>query len=71
MCVILVILSVMGLFSDFITHMLDSIDGLLLLAVCLMMTGLFSLLIFFCLKGAGWLPHRSNAGGEEQTAQGK
>ncbi len=71
MCAVLVALSLLGLFSDFVTRLFDSLDGLLLLAVCLMMAGVFSVMIFLYLKDAGWLPHRSRASGEGAAGQGK
>jgi len=58
MCLIIVLLAVAGLASDFLTHLLSSMDGLLLFMVCLMMGGVFSLLILLYANDAGWLPKR-------------
>ena len=60
-CVTLIVLSVAGLASDFMTRLISSVDGLLLLMICLMMAGIFSLMIFVLAKEAGWLPSRSRA----------
>ena len=60
-CVTLIVLSVAGLASDFMTRLISSVDGLLLLMICLMMAGLFSFMIFVLAKEAGWLPSRSRA----------
>src|ERR1700674_813478 len=60
-CVTVIVLSVAGLASDFMTRLISSVDGLLLLMICLMMAGLFSLMIFVLAKEAGWLPSRSRA----------
>jgi hypothetical protein len=54
-CVTLIALSIVGLASDFVTRLLSSIDGLLLLMICLMMAGIFSLMLFILVKEAGWL----------------
>jgi hypothetical protein len=58
MCLIIVLLAVAGLASDFLTHLLSSMDGLLLFMVCLLMGGVFSLLILLYANDAGWLPKR-------------
>jgi hypothetical protein len=60
-CVIVIVLSVAGLASDFMTRLISSVDGLLLLMICLMMAGIFSLMVFVLAKEAGWLPSRSRA----------
>ena len=57
-CVIVIVLSVAGLASDFVTRLVSSVDGLLLLMICLMMAGIFSLMVFVLAKEAGWLPSR-------------
>ena len=54
-CVTLIALSIVGLASDFVTRLLSSVDGLLLLMICLMMAGIFSLMLFVLVKEAGWL----------------
>ncbi len=71
MCAALVVLSLVGIVSAFVTHVFDSLDGLLLLAVCMMMAGIFMLMILWFLKDAGWLPRRSSASGDDSAAQGK
>jgi len=55
-CLFVVLLSVAGLASDFITHLLGNIDGLLLFAICLMMVGLFGLMLFMIFQEEGWVP---------------
>jgi len=71
MCGALVVLSLLGIVSAFVTHVFDSLDGLLLLAVCLMMAGIFTLMFIWFLKDAGWLPRRSVSSGDNAAAQGK
>jgi len=71
MCAVLIVLAVLGVVSAFVTHLLDSMDGLLLLAVCLMMAGIFALMILWFLKDAGWLPHRSSGSNDSPAAPAK
>jgi hypothetical protein len=54
MCAVLVILSVLGIAGGFSRELLGSLDGLLMLAVCLMMALIFVLLIFVLGKEQGW-----------------
>jgi len=56
LCLFVIVLSLAGLASDFITHLLGNIDGLLLFAICLMMVGLFALMLLMIFKEEGWLP---------------
>lgn len=58
MSLAIVLLAVAGLASDFLTHLLDSMDGLLLFAICLMMAGVFLLMVLMYARDAGWLPKR-------------
>ena len=55
-CLIVIVLSLAGLVAAFLTRLVTSIDGLLLLMICLMMGGLFSLMLFLTAKEEGWLP---------------
>ncbi|HEX2711594.1 MAG TPA: hypothetical protein VHM88_05135, partial [Candidatus Acidoferrales bacterium] len=54
-CAVIVVLALVGLTWDFRTGLEFNIDGLLLLLVCLMMGGLFSLMLLLIAKDAGWL----------------
>jgi hypothetical protein len=54
-CAVIVLLALAGLVLAFATQLEFSIDGLLLLAVCLMMGGIFSLMLLLLAKEAGWL----------------
>ena len=64
MCLGILILAVLGLASDFVTHLLDSMDGLLLFAVCLLMGGVFTLMLLMYANDAGWLPKRRRKSSE-------
>ena len=54
-CAMIVLLALVGLAWGFWTGLEFDIDGLLLLLVCLMMGGLFSLMLLLIAKDAGWL----------------
>ena len=71
MCAVLIVLSVLGVVSAFVTRVFDSMDGLLLLAVCLMMAGIFALMSFWFLKDAGWLPHPSKGASDGPAVSAK
>jgi len=58
MSLAIVLLAVAGLASDFLTRLLSSMDGLLLFMICLMMGGVFSLMLLMYANDAGWLPKR-------------
>lgn len=60
-CALMIVLSLAGLASDFITHLLGNIDGLLLFAICVMIAGLFALMLFQMAKEEGWIPARHKA----------
>ncbi len=72
MCAIVILLSVAGLASAFITGLVTSVDGLLLLMICLMMGGLFTLMLLLTAKDEGWLPGFSKkASAPAKTKEGK
>jgi hypothetical protein len=58
MTLAIILLAVLGLASDFVTHLLSSMDGLLLFMICLMMGGIFTLMLLMYANDAGWLPKR-------------
>jgi hypothetical protein len=60
-CLIIIVLSLVGVIADFFTHIALNIDGLLLLATCLMMGGLFTLMLFLIARDQGWIPRREKA----------
>ncbi len=57
-CITVIALAIAGLASDFATRLLSSVDGLLLLMICLLTGGIFSLMLFVLAKEAGWLGKR-------------
>ena len=67
-CVLIVLLSAAGLASVVITHLDLSLDGLLLIMTCLMMGGLFLLMLALIAKEQGWLPTRHKKESPEAPA---
>jgi len=67
-CLLMIVFSLAGLASDFITHLLCSIDGLLLFGICLMMIGIFALMLLAMAKEEGWLPSRHAKAAETAPA---
>jgi len=55
-CLAVVLLSVAGIVAALLTGLLPGLDGLLLVFVCLMMGGLFSMPLLTLAKQNGWLP---------------
>jgi len=55
MSVVMIILSILGIIAGFSRDLFGGIDGLLLLAIALMILLVFSLLLFFQAKTLGWL----------------
>ena len=60
-CALMVVLSLAGFASDFITHLIGNIDGLLLFAISLMILGIFAVMLLQLVKEEGWIPaHKEN-----------
>jgi len=55
-CALVVLLSLFGFVSAFLTHLDLSLDGLLLILISLMMAAIFGLTLLSMLKEAGLLP---------------
>jgi hypothetical protein len=66
-CVTVIVLSVAGLASDFMSRLLSSVDGLLLLMICLLMAGLFSVMLLVLAKEAGLLGKKHPASSSPGT----
>jgi hypothetical protein len=60
-CMVVIALSVVGTISAFVTDLQRDIDGLLLILVCALMGGLFSITLLLLAKSHGWLPHLSRS----------
>jgi hypothetical protein len=55
MSVVMIVLSILGIIAGFSRDLFGGIDGLLLLAIALMILLVFSLLLLFQAKALGWL----------------
>jgi hypothetical protein len=64
MSVVMIILSILGIIAGFSRDLFGGIDGLLILAIALMILLVFSLLLFFQAKQLGWL-------GKHHTEEGQ
>jgi hypothetical protein len=63
MCAVMVVLSILGLVGGLSTRLIGSLDGLLIIAVCLTMALIFGILLFVLAKEQGWLGKRGTDGG--------
>jgi hypothetical protein len=73
-CGLFILLSLWGIVWDITSGLLASgIDGIMLVFVCLMMGGIFSLMLLLLLHSAGVLPSfgHSKSGAAAPAAQGK
>jgi hypothetical protein len=57
-CLLIVVLSVAGLASDFLTRLDLDLDGLLLILTCLLMGLLFLITLLVIAKEQGWIRQR-------------
>jgi CHASE2 domain-containing sensor protein len=58
MCVVMIVLSIMGIIAGFSRDLFGGIDGLLILGIALMILLVFSALLFFQAKQLGWIGKR-------------
>jgi uncharacterized membrane-anchored protein len=63
MCAVMLVLSILGLVGGLSTQLFGSLDGLLIIAVCLTMALIFGILLFVLAKEQGWLGKRGSDGG--------
>ena len=72
MCAAVIVLSLLGIAAGVSRGLFGSLDGLLMLVVCVMMALIFALLLFALAKERGWLgKHRQEKGPEASSAKGK
>jgi hypothetical protein len=63
MCAVMILLSIFGIVGGLSRRLFGGLDGLLMLAVCLMMALIAALLLFVLAKGQGWLgKHKAEDG---------
>ena len=70
MCVVLIVLSVLGIAGGFSRGLFGNMDGILMLGVCLMVALIFAILLLVLAKGQGWLGKKSD-GATGSTAAAK
>jgi hypothetical protein len=58
MCVVMIVLSILGIIAGFSRDLFGGIDGLLILGIALMILLVFTLLLFFQAKQLGWMGKR-------------
>ena len=60
-CGLLILLSLGGIVLTVLSDLIWTLDGLLLVVICLTVAGVFSLYVFLGMKELGWLPTRKSA----------
>ena len=68
MCAVMIVLSILGLVGGLSRDLLGNIDGLLILAVCLLMLLVSALLLFGLAKEQGWIGKHKDGGGTAAPA---
>ena len=68
MCAVMIVLSILGIVGGLSRDLFGSIDGLLILAVCLMMVLISALLLFGVAQEQGWLGKHKNEDGPATPA---
>ncbi len=61
-CAVMLVLSILGIVGALSTRLRGNLDGLLMLAVCLMSALIFALLLLVLAKERGWLGKRDPNG---------
>lgn len=62
MSVVMIVLSILGIIAGFSRDLFGGIDGLLILAIALMILLVFSMLLLFQAKQLGWLGRHHDQG---------
>ena len=68
MCVVMIVLSVLGIAGGLSRGLFGNMDGILMLGVCLMMALIFAILLLVLAKGQGWLGKKSDGNGASPAA---
>jgi len=67
-CAVMLGLSIFGILGGLSARLFGTLDGLLMLAVCLMTALIFAILLFVLAKERGWLGKRGPDGGSATPA---
>ena len=67
-CLVTLAASVWGIVAAFTTRIELNIDGIMLVGVCLLMAGIFSLMLLLLAREQGWLPARRKMEVKQEVA---
>jgi len=71
-CLLFIVLSILGIVWDVASGLITSgIDGIMLAGICLMMAGIFAIMLLVVLHSAGMLPKFGKAKAETTSAPAK
>jgi hypothetical protein len=70
-CAVMLVLSIVGILGGLSARLFGSLDGLLMLAVCMMTALIFAILLFVLAKERGWLGKRGPDGGAATPSSAK
>jgi uncharacterized RDD family membrane protein YckC len=62
-CAVMLVLSILGIVGGLSPRLRGSLDGLLIVAICLMTALVFAILLFVLAKERGWIGKRGSDGG--------
>jgi len=70
-CAVMLVLSIVGILGGLSARLFGTLDGLLMLAVCMMTALIFAILLFVLAKERGWLGKRGPSGGAAAASSAK
>jgi uncharacterized RDD family membrane protein YckC len=70
-CAVMLLLSILGVAGGLSTRLRGTLDGLLIVAICLMTAVIFAILLFVLAKERGWLGKRGHDGGTAPPSPAK
>jgi hypothetical protein len=70
-CAVMLVLSIVGILGGLSARLFGTLDGLLMLAVCMMTALIFAILLFVLAKERGWLGKRGPDGGAAAASSAK
>jgi len=71
MCVVMTVLSILGVVGGLTRDLFGTLDGLLVLFIALLMFLISCLLLFFLAKEQGWIGKHPDSGSTQTPAAGK
>ena len=60
-CAVMLVLSILGVAGGFSTRLRGTLDGLLIVAICLMTAVIFAILLFVLARERGWIGKRGSS----------